>query len=442
MRYPILAAALALCLPAAASLAAEPPQDVLYSDVTLIDGTGAPPRAHTDVLVRGDHIAAVGGHGRVKADGARTVDLAGRYMIPGLIDSHVHLATPPDRAEALAELRRNLYGGVTGVRDMADDLRSIAELAREAKQGEIAAPDIAFAALMAGPSFFADPRVAAASRGWVAGTAPWMQAIDTRTDLPLAVARAKGTGADAIKIYADLPPALVTAITAEAHRQGLLVWTHSAIFPTRPADVIAAGPDAISHVCYLAYQVEPVMLANYEDHTPVHENLLAAKGDDPVMAKLFAEMKRQGMVLDATGSLFVRAEAERAKNPDRAPLRCTGKTTARLTAQAWRAGVTISAGTDNGGPPDFPWPAVHDEIFFLVHQAGMPALQAIRAATLNGALAMGRAKETGTVQAGKLADLVVLTEDPLAAIENIRSIAMTVKRGREYPRADFKPKEK
>jgi imidazolonepropionase-like amidohydrolase len=184
------------------------------------------------------------------------------------------------------------------------------------------------------------------------------------------------------------------------------------------------------------------MLANYEDHTPVHENLLAAKGDDPVMAKLFAEMKRQGMVLDATGSLFVRAEAERAKNPDRAPLRCTGKTTARLTAQAWRAGVTISAGTDNGGPPDFPWPAVHDEIFFLVHQAGMPALPAIRAATLNGALAMGRAKETGTVQAGKLADLVVLTEDPLAAIENIRSIAMTVKRGREYPRADFKPKEK
>ena len=441
MYYRILLAALALCLPATASAAADP-QGVLYSDVTLIDGTGAPPRPQTDVLVRGDRIAAVGPHGSVKAEGARAVDLAGRYVIPGLIDSHVHLATPPDRPVALAELRRDLYGGVTGVRDMADDLRAIAELAREAKASEIAAPDIAFAALMAGPSFFADPRVAAASRGWVAGTAPWMQAIDSRTDLPLAVARAKGTGADAIKIYADLSPALVAAITAEAHRQGLLVWTHSAIFPTRPADVISAGPDAISHVCYLAYQVEPVMLANYEDHTPVHENLLAAKGDDPVMAKLFAEMRRRGMVLDATGSLFVRADAERAKEPNRPPLRCTGKTTARLTAQAYRAGVIVSAGTDNGGPPDFPWPALHDEIFFLVHQAGMPPLQAIRAATLNGALAMGRAKETGTVQAGKLADFVVLTEDPLAAIENIRSIAMTVKRGHEYPRADFKPKEK
>lgn len=441
MSYRILIAAFALMLPAASS-AADGTQDVLYSDVTLIDGTGAPPRAHADILVRGDRIAAVGPHGSVKADGARIVDLAGRYVIPGLIDSHVHLATPPDRAEALAELRRDLYGGITGVRDMADDLRSIAELAREAEQGEIEAPDIAFAALMAGPSFFADPRVAAASRGWAPGTAPWMQAIDSRTDLTLAVARAKGTGADAIKIYADLPPALVAAIAAEAHRQGMLVWTHSAVFPTRPADVLAAGPDTVSHVCYLAYQVEPVMLANYEDHTPVHEDLLAAKGDDPVMAKLFAEMKRQGIVLDATGSLFVRAEQEQAKNPKRAPLRCTGKTTARLTAQAYRAGVAVSAGTDNGGPPDYPWPALHDEIFFLVHQAGMPPLQAIRAATLNGALAMGRARQTGTVQAGKLADFVVLGDDPLAAIENIRSIAMTVKRGREYPRADFKPKEK
>lgn len=433
-----LLAALAFAVPASAATTA----DTLYSDVTLIDGTGAPARAHVDILVRGDRIARVGPHGSVEAKDASTVDLAGRYVIPGLIDSHVHMATPPDRAEALRELRRNLYGGVTAVRDMADDLRAVAELAREAEQGEIAAPDIAFAALMAGPSFFADPRVAAASKGWAPGTAPWMQAIDSRTDLVRAVARAKGTGAAAIKIYADLPPELVQAITAEAHRQGLLVWAHSSVFPTRPADVIAAGPDAISHVCYLAYQVEPVMLANYEDHTPIHENLLAAQGDDPAMAKLFAEMKRRGMVLDATGSLFVTAEQARAKDPKRAPLRCTGATTARLTAQAYRAGVTVSAGTDNGGPPDYPWPAVHNEIFFLTHQAGMPPLQAIRAATLNGALAMGRARDLGTIQAGKLADFVVLTEDPIARIENIQSIAMTVKRGRGYTRADYKPEAK
>ena len=119
-----------------------------------------------------------------------------------------------------------------------------------------------------------------------------------------------------------------------------------------------------------------------------------------------------------------------------------GSTDDLSRAQAYRAGVTVSAGTDNGGPPDYPWPAVHGEIFFLTHQAGMPPLQAIRAATLNGALAMGRARDLGTIQAGKLADFVVLADDPVARIENIQSIAMTVKRGSEYPRADYKPEAK
>ena len=68
-------------------------------------------------------------------------------------------------------------------------------------------------------------------------------------------------------------------MAAEAHRQHMLVWAHSAVFPTRPADVIAAGVDAVSHVCYLAYQAEPVMLASYEDHTPVNEKLLAQNGE-------------------------------------------------------------------------------------------------------------------------------------------------------------------
>ncbi|MFD1611192.1 amidohydrolase family protein [Sphingomonas tabacisoli] len=428
MRFRLLLLIAALL---AAPASAAPDPSVLYSDATVIDGTGARAGPHVDILVAGERIAQVGPHGTIAAAGARIVDLQGRYVIPGLIDSHVHLATPPDRKEAEAVLRRNLYGGVTAVRDMADDLRAVAELAREAEQGEIAAPDIVFAALMAGRPFFADPRVAAASRGWKPGTAPWMQAIDGKTDLRLAVARAKGTGAAAIKIYADLPPNLVAAITAEAHRQGMLVWAHSAVFPTRPADVIAAGPDAISHVCYLAYQVEPVMLAAYEDHTPVYEERLAAKGDDPVMAKLFAEMKRRGIVLDATGSLFMKADPAH-------PKRCTGPTTARLTAQAYRAGVTISAGTDSDVPPGTPWPPLHDEIFFLVHNAGVPPLQAIKAATIDGAKAMGRDRDLGSIEPGKLADFVVLSKDPLAEIENLRSVELTVKRGRDYPHSDYR----
>lgn len=421
--------------------AAKAPETVLYSDATLIDGTGAPARAGQDILVSGERIVAVGAHGSLAAQaaGARQVSLAGRYVIPGLIDSHVHLATPPNRDRALAILRRQLYGGVTAVRDMADDLRAVGELARASLAGEIPAPDIYYAALMAGPPFFADERVLAVSRGFAPGTAPWMQAVDARTDLATAVTLARGTSASAIKIYADLPPALVRAITAEAHRQHIMVWAHSAVFPTRPADVIAAGVDVVSHVCYLAYQVEPVMLAAYEDRTPVNEALLAPTGDDPVMARLFAAMRARGTIVDATGSLFVKFEADRRADPAAKPLRCTGATTVRLTRQAWRAGVPISTGTDYDTPANDPWPAVHAEIRYLAHDVGMPPLEVIRAATLVGAQAAGQARDMGSIEAGKLANFVVLTADPIADIGNIERIEMTVKRGRPYRRADYAP---
>ena len=383
MKYLSLIAALGfLAAPAHA-------ERTLYSDATVIDGTGSPARPHTDILVDSDRIVAVGPHGTL-GDGAKRVDLAGRFVIPGIIDSHVHLATPPDRAKAEVTLRRELYSGVTGVRDMADDIRAVAELARASEQGEIPAPDIAFPALMAGLQFFADPRIAAASKGWKAGTAPWMQSIDDKTDLPLAIARAKGTGAAAIKIYADLPPRLVAAITAEAHKQGMLAWAHSSVFPTRPADVIAAGVDTVSHVCYLAYQTAPVMLANYEDHTPVHENLLHFP-DDPVMATLFRDMLKQRTILDATGGLFVRADAARAADPKARQLRCTGPATTALTRQAWKMGVPISTGTDFDEPSKSAWPAVFAELYFLAHDVGMSPLEVLHAATLNGARGDGGA---------------------------------------------------
>src|SRR3546814_11972330 len=94
-----------------------------------------------------------------RAGAPRSGDLYGRIVIAGLFDSHDHLAATPNRTRVEAIRRRQLYGGVTAVRDMADDLRAVGELARASLVGEIAAPDIYYAALMAGPPFFADPRV-------------------------------------------------------------------------------------------------------------------------------------------------------------------------------------------------------------------------------------------------------------------------------------------
>lgn len=418
------------------ALGAAPPTEpvAIYVGMTLIDGSGAAPQTGMAVVTRGEAIAAVVPEAELDAAIRREAtvhDLSGRYLLPGLIDAHQHLATPPDRPAAEASLRRSLASGITGVRIMADDLRSIAELDRAARNWEIAGPDLHYSALVAGPGFFDDPRTAAAAKGWAPGTAPWMQAIDGGSDLRLALARARGTGAVALKIYADLPPRLVNALSAEAHRQGLKVWAHGMVFPTRPAQVIAAGPDTVSHSCYLGYQKAATPPARYRDRSPLDPAWLDGD-DDPVMARLFDDMRRRGIVLDAT--LRVYRELERTSAAAGRTPYCTLDLAARLTRQAHRHGVLIAAGTDGDTPPGARDPALFDELELLVGRAGLSPMDAIRAATSVAARAAGQEGTIGTVAPGRLANMVVLARDPLADIANMRSAVATVKRGRMIPR--------
>jgi imidazolonepropionase-like amidohydrolase len=237
-RQHVLAALLGLGISALAPARdATPPKaaPVAYVGATLIDGTGAPAQPDSVIVVRGERIEAVfaAADAAVPAD-ARRVDMRGRHVVPGLVNAHVHLATPPDRRFALALLHRSLYGGVTAVRSMADDTRAVADLARAARVGEIAAPDIVFPALFAGPSFFHDPRVVAAAQGETAAEVPWLRGATAQTDLAEAVTLARGSGATAIKIYANLDHEAVARITRAAHRQRLQVRAHAAVFPATP----------------------------------------------------------------------------------------------------------------------------------------------------------------------------------------------------------------
>ena len=244
------------------------PKSIVYLGATLLDGT-APPRVNMAIVTQGDRIVAVqSAEGFHPDPGQEVVDLHDKFVIPGLINTHVHLATLAEPLVAKAYLRRELYSGVTTVRDMAGDSRLLAELKREAEFGEIASPDIFFVAVMAGPGFFVDPRTHDSARGRVAGQVPWMQAITPDTNLQLAVAEAHGTGATALKLYADLPGSLVQAITAEAHRQHMLVWAHAAVFPALPSEVVNAGVDVISHACMLGYEVSSPPVASYESARP------------------------------------------------------------------------------------------------------------------------------------------------------------------------------
>jgi imidazolonepropionase-like amidohydrolase len=191
----------------------------------------------------------------------------------------------------------------------------------------------------------------------------------------------------------------------------------------------------MSHVCYLAYQVSERRPARYQDRVPVDYAKL--RGDNPVMASLFAEMKRRGIILDATLRVYVAAEA--AAKPGGKPYHCTADLAGRLADQARRAGVTISAGTDGHTERYQPYPALHDEIQLLVEKAGMSPLQAIRAATLVGAMTMKQDKVMGSILPGKLANMIVLERNPLERISNLRSVMLTVKRGHRFPRLSFRP---
>ncbi|MEV4171295.1 amidohydrolase family protein [Nonomuraea sp. NPDC049709] len=416
---------------------AAPGEVTVYRDASLIDGTGAPVRRGMAVVTDGPMIKAVlpdAELGSSDLDGAEVVDVAGAFLLPGLIDTHQHLSTPPNREWAEEMMRRQLYGGVTAIREMAGDLRQMADLERAALVGEIPGPDVHNAALMAGPSFFDDPRTWQVTQGTTPGTAPWMQAIDENTDLTLAVARARGTGAVAVKVYADLDGPTIARITAEAHRQGMRVWAHASVFPALPGDVVAAGVDVVSHVHMLAYQLAGVRPATYRGqraHLPeAYERFLDAPVD--AIDALLGDMRRRGTILDATASVVARIPL----SPPGAA-RTAQDVLRRLIDRARHVGVEICAGTDYETPPGDPYPSLHDELDHLVHAMGLPPREAVRAATLAGAAALGQRATTGSVEAGKLANLLVVAADPYEDIGHLRQIVTTVKRGRRHDRADY-----
>ena len=439
----ILAASTALALGGPASAQSDaptaPPPVVLYRDATLIDGTGGPTRPHMSILTRGEHIERVAPTAALPAPaGAEIVDANGLFVLPGLINTHEHLATPPNRPYAEAMMKKDLYGGVTAVRDMADDLRQVADLARAARVGEVPGPDIYYAALMAGPEFFKDPRTQAVTMGAVAGQTPWMRAVGPDTDLRQAVAEAKGTGATAIKIYADEPAAIVSAITAEAHRQGLMVWAHAAVFPVTPAQGIDAGVNGVSHVCMLAYQASATMPGAYHHRAAVEESRFAGATPASVTA-LFDDMRARGTLLDATLWVYDEMAADHAAHPGGAAPYCSDTLAARLTHEAFEHGVIISAGTDGFSEASDPWPALQDELVLLQDKAHMPPLAVIRAATWAGAYAFGHEAETGTIAEGKLANLAFTTADPSKDVRALKTVTLTVKRGVRFWRKDWRP---
>ena len=272
---------------------------------------------------------------------------------------------------------------------------------------------------MAGPAFHEDPRFQGASLGYAPGTAPWMQAATVETDPVTAVARARGTGAEVLKLYAMMEAPVVAALTAEAHRQGMRVVAHGTVFPARPSELVAAGVDVLTHAAYLSWEGASV-IRDVDSWDRKKGPYATVPPDGPEITAVLEAMARSGTALEPTLWVFQQGE-------DADPTLVAWSEA--VTRRARDLGVTLVAGTDGligQGRRDLP--NIHGEMAALV-KAGLTPAQALAAATVVPARVMGRAGTHGAVAPGQVADLVLLTADPLADIQATREIRWVLRKG-------------
>jgi imidazolonepropionase-like amidohydrolase len=401
----------------------------LIADVTVIDGRGGPPAPPRDVLVEGVRIVAVMPAGGAAPAGAQRIDGRGRYLIPGLIDSHVHLKSRPrdpgviEQILALVALR----SGVTTVRDMGGNGEAVRALAEAARRPGAHSPEILYAALMTGPAsdFWPDGELARlVTPEGAPGSRPWFRHFRDGSGLEQAVRDARAFGAAGIKLHSGFTADEVARIGAEARRQGLALWTHAFIGPARPGDAVAAGAATLSHADMLAYEgappALPAMGTVYRQQT--ERAMAATPVGGAVIGRLLAAMKANGTCLEPT--LMVMRGG--AVTPGREAYLAYA---AAIVARAHRKGVAICAGTDGIGGSTANLP---EEMKLLVERAGLSPLAAIRAATWDNARAL-RLGDRGLVAPGRRADLVLLAADPAADIANLRRVAGVMIRGVWHP---------
>ena len=438
---PLLAAAGCTSHPAVESSVASdrspsPPVTVL-DNLTVIDMVGSEPRPGMAILVRGDRIAEVYPAGsRAAPPGARVINLAGRYALPGLIDGHVHLTAPFVRTgqqDSLSEFF--LRGGITAIRDMAGNGAVLRERSAAARSGTSLSPRIFYSTLVASVNHFAtDRRVAALTTSGTAGELDWGRSLASESDAVLAANGALAIGASGIKAYAELTPEMIGAVVREADKRGVKVWSHAALFPARPSDLVKAGVDVLSHSFMLVFETYPVLPTEYVAATDLYD-FAGHPASAPEFHQLLQLMKERGSMLDPSLYAALRlGRGQRVQEGDLQALRGIEGWANQISRLAHRAGVKIVAGTDMSGYPGRDaLPTIHDELQIYVDSLGMTPLEALQTATVNGAEAVGASGELGSIAAGKLADLLILDANPLDDIANTRRIHAVVKGGVVHP---------
>jgi len=419
--------------------------------VTVIDMTGAPPKPDMGVLITGDRIASLtpSRHLRIPR-GAQVINATGKFLIPGLWDMHVHF-TEVERTFPLF-----VANGVLGVRNMGGDLNDLRRWRAEVADGKLVGPRI----ITCGPIIDGPDPAAHGPTIVVSNASEAKQTVDML----------KERGADCVKVYDRLPRNAYFAIIDEAKRQGLPVVGHVPLSITS-AEASDAGQKSIEHLGTILEGSSTLgsELFKLDSSTqPIKDpsefpRRIAARGvrmldtySEQKANELFARFIRnetwqvptletkwaQTFIDDLNRSAddrlkYIPASDRQWWSPEKnffARYRTPEYITFRkrlwekeleLVGAMHRAGVKFMTGTDLGGAFVFPGFSLHHELELFV-QAGFSPMEALQAATRNPADFLGELNSQGTIEKGKLANLVLLDRNPLADIRNTQSIAAVV----------------
>jgi imidazolonepropionase-like amidohydrolase len=437
----LAALVLALGITAAPVIAAEPAKKLALVGGMLLDGYDAPPIHRAAILIEGDRIVAAGPESEVAipAD-AEVVDTRGRTMLPGLIDTHVHLqilghgdyaAWDPWIAknglvERVGEIsaKQLLMAGVTSAVDLGGTLKESLSVRDRIRRGEIPGPRM----WMSGPWITRD-------LGDYSPVLPNQLLVDTPAQAAAAVDRLAAAGVDVIKAYVALTPAHYRAIVDAAHRHKLKVHAH-VYDPAQVRDAFEAGVDVLQHVGSAGMPTyDPALVkAIAVKGTPVvttaaHRAFLypatidfPERLDDPQLEKDFGpeiwKQVRESLRGWHRLSYFSQTDYEMLFAHD-------------LLKQWIDSGAVLGMGTDSGSPANFHTEALWREIKAHV-DLGMSPQRAISSATRINAQILGKGDLLGTIEPGKLADVIVVRGNPLFDVTALSDVAVVVKDGRVW----------
>jgi imidazolonepropionase-like amidohydrolase len=393
-----VAAVLALGLLGGCATAVSERSVTAYEGARLIVGDGRVIENAT-LLVEGTKIARAGAAADVRVpEGAKRVSLAGKTVMPMIVDTHVHLSET--REALIRDLRQRAYYGVSAALSMGTDGYGLLEMRNEVLPGAARFRSAGRGITMPEPGRTTVPY-------WITSAAEGRKAV----------AELAAHKVDIVKIWVDsrdgkykkMTPELYGAIIDEAHKRGLRVTAH--LFELEDAKgLIRAGVDVFAHGIR-DKDIDDELLALFKQR----RNLVLTPNLPDRGVKTDLSWLRRSLPADELAKL------EKA-NTDRPKAQAFFGIQARNLAKLNAAGARITLGTDGNRP----W-GPHEEMLDMV-SAGMTPMQVIVAATRNSAELL-RLEDTGTLQAGKSADFIVLDANPLDDITNTRRISAVILRG-------------